>query len=307
MSELLSAYLIAGDDQFLVSAEIEKLRSRVGAHSVDDFSSEDDIHLVEQALATAPMFDDRRMVIVRNADHLSAEAQRALLAYLEHPSPFATLVLVAEGPAARLATQVKKTGRVLEARKGKPGDLLGWLAAEAKGNGLKISGDCMAALRAAVGDDRSALAGALDELALAFGPGRIGPEQVHRQFTGTAATKVWGLLDAVVGKDCGIALAALNRLMLQGEAPQVLLWALIRNFRQLMIVAERPAAEAAGKLGVPAWRVEKLARQARGFTLEGLVKAYRLLADADRKLKRSEEPPGLTLERTVVAITTAAI
>ncbi|MGH2773638.1 MAG: DNA polymerase III subunit delta [Actinomycetota bacterium] len=306
MADLLPVYLIVGDDDLLVSRQVEKLRKEVADHSVAEFSVDDDFHLLIQALTTPPMFEDRRLVILRGADRVGAEGQRSLFAYLENPSDFATLVLVAEGPAGRLAAQVRKSGHVIEAGKGKPSDLFAWLAEEGKSKGLRLSAESMAALRGAVGDDRSALSVAVDELRMAFGDGRITPAQVKRQFGAAAPAKVWGMVDAVVARDPGAALAALNRLTLQGEPPQVLVWALIRNFRMLMVAGERPPTEVSKLLGLPPWRAEKLVRQARGFTPETLIRAYRLLAAVDWKLKRSEEPASLTLERAVVAIATPA-
>ena len=52
----------------------------------------------------------------------------------------------------------------------------------------------------------------------------------------------------------------------------------------------------------PEWLAEKLCRQARGFGQEALIEAYQVLAEADLKVKSSEEPEGLTLERAVVAL-----
>jgi len=63
-----------------------------------------------------------------------------------------------------------------------------------------------------------------------------------------------------------------------------------------------PPSHARPLLGKPDWLAEKLCRQARGFGQEALIEAYQVLAEADLKVKSSEEPEGLTLERAVVAL-----
>jgi DNA polymerase III delta subunit len=71
------------------------------------------------------------------------------------------------------------------------------------------------------------------------------------------------------------------------------------------VASEISASTAAGQLKIPQWRAEKLVRQARRFRAGDLVAAYQRLAEADLKMKRSEEPEALTLERLVVALSAA--
>ncbi|MGH9196181.1 MAG: DNA polymerase III subunit delta, partial [Acidimicrobiia bacterium] len=99
------------------------------------------------------------------------------------------------------------------------------------------------------------------------------------------------------------ALEILHRLIKMGEAPQALFWMLARHFRMLLVAGDTNPKELADKLGLPSWRAEKLARQSRNYNAEELGQAFHVLAEADRRIKNSEEPELLTLERTVVSIT----
>ncbi|MCA1839524.1 MAG: hypothetical protein LC723_04235, partial [Actinobacteria bacterium] len=73
----------------------------------------------------------------------------------------------------------------------------------------------------------------------------------------------------------------------------------------LLLSGSGSASKISTSLGIPQWRAEKLVRQARGFSEASLVAAYRDLAAADHKMKKSEEPEELTLQRLVVSITGA--
>jgi DNA polymerase III delta subunit len=148
-----------------------------------------------------------------------------------------------------------------------------------------------------------ALSQAIEELSLAMPPGsRITPKEIAAQFRGRADVKLFGFIDAVAQKQAPVALESLHYLMSQGEAPTMLFWNLIRHFRQLLQASESSPKQVAKLLGKPEWLAEKLCRQARGFGQEALIRAYQVLAEADLKMKTSEEPEGLTLERTVVAL-----
>ena len=299
-----SAYLISGDDAFLVAQALDEVLKDAG-HEVENVPPGSDVGQVLESLRTPSLFGGRRIVVLREVDQLGAEAQRELVAYLGDPAPTSLLVLVAGRSVPKLAQAVRGAGRVIDAARGRRGDVLSWLREHARKAGLKVTSDALNALLESVGEERMALARALEELALAFGSGaRIGPEEVRRQFRGRADIRVFGFVDAVADRQTGPALEALHRLLRQGEAPYALFWTLARHFRQLLTVGDRGPAQVARALGMQDWRAEKLVRQARAFPAGGLARAYRALADADRKMKRSEEPEMLSLERAVVAITT---
>lgn len=303
MTSRLSAHLIIGDDAFLVSQEIDGLLEGVGELSVSEFEAAVDPTLILQSLLTPPMFDDCRIVLIKGAEDLPAESQRQLTSYLDDPAPDASLIMVSSKPLAKIAAAVKKVGRVTEVTKGKRTDVFTWLNGAAKERGLKFEGEGSGALMEAVGEDRVALSGALDELAIAGGKGaRIGPDEVSRQFRAKSDVRLFGFIDAVANRQKGAALNFLHQLLAQGEAAPMLFWNLARHFRMLLMSGGRRPQEAAQILGIQAWRAEKLVRQARGFRPDDLVAAYKVLAEADRKMKTSAEPDELALERAVVAI-----
>lgn len=297
-----NAFLIVGEDPFLVEEALGKLVAEADELSLVEFDSDEQIPSALEALRTPSMLGGRRTVVIRSVDEFGADAQRELIAYLDDPSPDSTLVLIASKSPAKLSSAVKKSGRVVEATKGRRNELFSWLREEARGRGLKIAGDAMGVMVEAIGEERMALANALDELTLALGKGgTLTTAMVRKHFTGRADTKIFSFIDAVATKDAGGALDSMHRLIKQGEAAQALFWTLTRHFRMLLAVEGSPS-KAAKELGLPAWRAEKLVKQANLFGRAELVDAFRSLAEADRKIKSSEEPDELALERAVVSI-----
>lgn len=298
-----AAFYIVGDDPHLVSRELHKLLEEAAPLAVDEFDSDANPGDIVQALGTPALFGDARTVLVRGVDAMAADSQKVLAQYLESPSPDNTLVMIAVRSVPRLTAAVKAVGRVIEAAKGRRSDLMNWLAVESKAKQVRLTSEGMGALIDCMGESTGALAGALDELALAHAPGtRLGKKEVARQFQHRPEAKLFGFVDSVAERRRGQALDALGRLTAQGEPSQMLLWNLNRHFRMMLLSQGDSAASAARRLGIPPWRAEKLVRQSRGFPQEALIRAYTVLAEADRKLKTSHEPEGLTLERAVVSI-----
>jgi DNA polymerase III subunit delta len=303
----LAAYLILGDDEYLIGQTLSKLLEGVDQSSVSEFGPGDEFPMVMQALMTPPMFEDRRIVVIKEVDRLPVEAQRQLVGFFDNPTPATTAVLVASKAAPSMVSAVKKAGRVIDAVRGRRPELFAWLKQQFIVKDLSVSGEALAALVDSVGEERMALAQAVEELSLsAPARTRIGPQEVAQQFRGRADVKLYAFVDAVVQRQTSAALEALHYLLVRGEAPQMLLWSLARHFRMLLVSAERSASQVAEGLKLPPWRAEKLVRQARGFKASSLVAAYQTLAAADLKMKRSEEPEALTLERAVVAIASSS-
>lgn len=299
----LSAYLLVGDDPHLSAVALSKLLEGVEEASVNQFGPDDEFERIVEAVHTPPMFADRRTVVIFDVDRFQAEPQRQIIRYLEDPPPGVTLVIMGAKLPPRMMAAARKSGHVIDTARGRRSDLLAWLRQRVSAAGLHVSGNALGTLVDVVGDQRLALAQAVEELSLAVPPGtRLGSDQISRQFRGRADVKLFGFVDLAAGRQAGAALESLHYLIARGEPPQMLFWALSRHFRMLLQASGASASQVAGKLGLPEWRAEKLVRQARGFSEEALVRAYRALAEADLKMKTSQEPEVLALERAVVAI-----
>lgn len=301
--EGLPVYLVAGDDPHLAEVAVRKLVEGVGESSINEFGPADEPDRILQALTTPAMFEDRRIVIVRDVDRLSAQGQRELIGYLQSPSAGTTLIAIGAKPSSQMILAGRKSGHVIDVAKGKRSDLLVWLKQQLAAAGFNASGDVLNVLVEAVGEQRLALVQAVQELVSAVpGGGRITAKQVSRQFQGRADARLFGFIDAVAERQSALALQTLHHLVAQGESVQLLFWSLTRHFRMLLVAMDKPVSQVGKDLGLAPWRAEKLVRQARSFKPGALVSAYQTLAQADVKMKKSGEPESLTLERAVVAI-----
>jgi len=118
---------------------------------------------------------------------------------------------------------------------------------------------------------------------------------------------IFELTDAVGNRRLETALAALRRLMADGEPPQRILVMLARQVRLLWLARNAmdngvPAAGLATHLDVHSFVAQKLAGQAGAYAPSVLRYAHQAVTRADRSLKRSRLDPRLVLEDLLLRI-----
>ena len=301
-----AVYLLSGEP-FLADETLAKLRREVGSDPLSDvtFGSDAEVAELMGALQTPSLLGGRRLVVIHGAESLLKEQAEAIASYVEAPSDSAVLALVASGKT-KVDGAIKKHGAViaLEAPKGRR--LVGWVRERARQHGLSVDDKAGWALMDSVGVELRDLDGALSQLATSLGSGgRVGAAEVRRAFPRLADERIYAFTDAVGERRIAPAMTALRRLLEQGDEPLVLFGSLVAHIRRMLRVrpyvdqGTRAVAEAAG---MPEWRAERLAKQARTYKEEELVAALSLLATTDMEMKGEFPSPEAALERAVVQI-----
>jgi DNA polymerase III subunit delta len=305
---MTAAYLLTGEP-FLAEEELDKIRHSESTDLLSEVTFEPSSEAAEfvEALETASLLGDRRLVVIRDAQDLKKEHAEALSAYLESPSPSSVLVLVASG-RTKLDSLVRTKGSVvaLEAPRGRR--LVAWLHDRARGRGLKLDERSAWALVDSVGTELRDLDGALEQLATGLGPQtNVDVAKVRSMFARFADERIYAFTDAVGDRRLPLATSTLRRLLDQGDEPLVLFGALVAHIRRLLRArryAEQGARVVGDALGLPTWRAERIQRQARSFTEDELVASMDVLAETDVEMKGDFPSPEGALERAVIRIVT---
>lgn len=249
---------------------------------------------IVQSALMLPWLGDRRLVIARAVDGLSAKAGEPLAAYATAPNPSTVLVLVAdtllEGghwllravPAAAVVAAPALAGRTLA----------GWLRAHAQGQGYELREDAAALLVELSGDDLTQLVGEVEKAALAGGPDnrRVGVAEVRAVVGEHRLRHVFDLTRALVARDTGSALALLESLLNAGEEPLAVLGMLAREARATWqaagaLRAGRPAEEIARSLRRPPAAAAALLERARSVSPAAAARQVLRCWDVERRLK----------------------
>ena len=299
-------YLIAGES-YLAEEALDRIRHEEQTDPLAETSfdaAEDSTQLLE-ALTTPSLLGGTRLIVLRNADELTKDDAEPIAAYLEAPTSDAVLVLIASGKT-KLDAAVKKSGTVvaLDAPKGRR--LVGWIRQRAKEHDVSIDDRGAWALIDAVGTELRDLDAALEQLSTGMGASaKVGAAQVRAAFPRLADERIFAFTDAVGERRLSVAMTALRRLLEQGDEPLMIFGALSAHIRRLLRArrhADSGARAVGNVLGLPEWRAERMARQARAYREDELVGAVAILAQTDVDMKGDFPSPQAALERAVVKI-----
>lgn len=244
---------------------------------------------------TPPMMAEWRVVVVRDAQALSASARsRAPIeALLEKKAPDLALVLVASLPdksKAQFFDRLKRDAVSVEFRALSDTDIPGWLVARAETRGLRLDAAAARALATAIGDDLGILVQELAKLEGYVGERRhIKRADVEALVGALPRQDRWQWLDMVGSGDFAAARRQLPILLDQAESGVGLVIGLGQTFLRLAAAVhggERALAEV-----IPAfqhrWLLPRVARAARRWSAARVDDALDDLLRADRLLKSS--------------------
>jgi DNA polymerase-3 subunit delta len=309
--------LVTGPEEFLAERTVETVRGAVRAHDPEAEVGEtlaDQLTMATLGELAAPsLFSSTRCIVVRRLEDLPEESVPGLLEYAGAPADDVALVLVHGGgpKGSGVLAKLRKEAAVTEVRTAplKPRELPGFVAHELRGHRVRIDEDAAEHLVRAVGPDLRGLAAAAHQLATDFDGKPLTLAMVKQYFAGRAETKSFAVADAAVLGQAARALEELRWALDTGTAPVLVTSALAGSLRGLakLTGARRGAREAdlARDLGVPAWKVGELRRQARGWDTDGLAAAIRVVARADADVKGQAGDPSWALERMVLAVVDA--
>jgi DNA polymerase-3 subunit delta len=221
--------------------------------------------------------------------------------------PTTTVLVFVEGDIAKTNaafTIFAPIARSLDHAPLKPDELRRWIVDEAKDLKLKIDGRAAAALAELTGPDLWLVRNELLKLA-AYGAGDPVDETAVRQLVASAQdAKFWDMTDAVVAGNERKAVASLERLLIEGDAPPLLSSMLVRQYRQLVLVKDMRERRATKDdilraSGVPSFKFDATTALAARYSWDDLRRAYSLMLDADLNVKRGLQDDESSLQLLV--------
>ena len=317
-SEILGhVTLVTGPEEFLnqraVDAAIKAVRGADPESEVSETSADQVSMAVLGDLAAPSLFSSIRCVVVSRLEELPEEAYDGLVQYAGDPAQDIALILVHSGgqKGSGLLTKLRKAAAVREVKSAslRPSEFSRFVSGEVRALGGRIAEDAADLLVQAVGQDLRALAGAAHQLASDFPGEPLTEGIVRRYFGGRAEVKSFAIADAALAGRTATALEELRWALDNGTAAVLVTSAFATGLRGLAKLSSAPRglreADLAREAGVPPWKVRVLRDQARGWDDRGLATAIRAVAQADADVKGAASDAAFSLERMVLAVTSA--
>jgi DNA polymerase-3 subunit delta len=311
-------FFLFGDEEFLKE---EATQALVEAHldpATRDFNydqlraGETTPEILASIMATPPMLAEWRVVIVRDVHTLgSAPRLRATLENLiEKPIPGLLLILTAQNPSGRAQyyENLKKKAIPVECAALSEADLPGWLMERARGRDVELEPEAARLLAASIGSELGVLLQELNKLCEFAGEKRRIERAMVASLVGRVARQNrWEWFDLVADRKFREARRALPVLLDSGETAVGLVIGLGTQFLRLGIgVAGGQRALEAALPAHQKWLANRVVRQARGWSLQGVEQALDDLHRADRLLKSSSLTERQTMEELLLRLQSRA-
>ncbi len=322
-------YVIHGEEEFLRSQAVKKLRERLGSPPLSDMNftqlegKKVKPEELKEACYALPFMLPTRMVLVRGllsrVERGNQELVHFLREFLPRLPPTTILVLEEEKtvgeehPLYPLLSELEKSGRakLLNFERIRGEKLKQWLRDRAREKGVEITPEAAEELAFFVGEDLRILDTELDKLAIYVDRARpIVPEDVKAVVPYAREASIFSLTDALGRKDAGAALEVLRSLLDQGEPMVGIIGMLGKHLRLLLMVKLLMARgyssrEIALRLRVLPFVVDKAIRQCGNFSVEYLKRAYERLLEVDVALKTGRAEGPVSLELLITALTSS--
>jgi len=319
--DLKPAYLIAGSDRPKVDRAVERLRARFDADAVElhDVAETTGDDAVAACNALGLFGGGSRLVVIEGVQAWKAADAKAIAEYLKAPAPGTTLALVAAElkKDAPVAKAVAAVGDVLVwdvPQRGLPG----WVAEQFKLRGAAAEPEACRLLLELVGDDLYDLANEVDKLATwANGEQRVTESDVEQLVAPRAESPGFVFTDAWGARDVAGVLRAAERMIERSGDPKSrtiprIVGSLTNHVARIRTVQRLdsegvPSKEAASRLKMHPFYVQKLYAQARNYSPDELNDVTVRLAALDHALKGgSRLANDVELERALVEVTLPA-
>ncbi|MEN8204880.1 MAG: DNA polymerase III subunit delta [Pseudomonadota bacterium] len=251
--QLAPIYFISGDEPLRVMEAADAVRAAARGQGYD----ERDVLAVQAGFdwdslmseaGNLSLFSQRRVLDLRlPTGKPGAEGSKALRAYADNP-PDDTLLLVTAGkldPAARKSKWVQaldKAGVVVFVWPLKGQEFNAWVAQRMRQRGLKPTPDAVTLLSERVEGNLLACVQEIEKLYLLQGEGEVDAEAIIALVADNARYDVFGLLDSILSGEAARSVHMLQGLRAEGLVPQIVIWALSRELRQLTAMATAVAA-----------------------------------------------------------------
>lgn len=305
-----------GEETFLLDRTVQRLRDVAVPAEARDFNynlyhgKETSAEVILDTALTLPVFNAHRLVLVKEAQNLSAVSLDAFLPYLGDPVPETILVFTADKIDGRkkFFQEFKKRGVLVEFKRLYDNQIPAFVREQARAAGRSLTEDALALFCRRVGGSLQEVHGELTKLFAYLGERSLGDvADVAAVVSDTRVESIFDLTNALGAREKGEALRLLARLLDEGGVPLVILSMMVRHFRQLWQTRELldqgvGAREIARRIGINPYFVDGLVAQARRFSPARYRQIFVLFLEADLALKSSGAHPTAMLEKLVLDV-----
>jgi DNA polymerase III subunit delta len=313
---LTSLILYYGEEDYLIREALDELVEKSLEGAIRDFnydvfySQVDDTMRVRDAVETLPMMAQRRVVVLKECQHLRAKDYEVLMPVIETPVESTVFVLVATHIDQRLKffKKFNENGKLIKMTRPYENQIPVWVDKIATKNKLKLTPEANELVQRMVGTNLVDIDNELKKLGQFLGSKTVADVEDVKAVVSTLRTDtVFQLANAIGANDRSMALTCLANLLEHGESPLGILALVNRHIRILTHVRDglnegMSYGQLSSKVGVPSFFMKQYVEQGQKWTESKIRQTYQALTTTDRALKSSPLTPHIWLENLVLNI-----
>jgi DNA polymerase-3 subunit delta len=297
--DIRAYYLLHGDEEYEREALATWLADQLAPDQARDFNLDviraERFEILDflQLYQAYPMMAEHRLLVIRNAEELSADQCRGLERIFSDPVETSRLLVIGQKVDMRrkFFRELSRQGRVLEFRPPFDNQVPQWIQRHAKRQGIKIEPPAIQMLSQYVGAKPRELVSEIDKLVSYVGEANPITAAAVEQVAGiTRGASVFDLAEAIGAQNGERAHELMSRFLTQGEEPSRAVAMIARHFQLLLkarglIGKSLPREEMAAQLGVAPFFLPAYLEQARSRSTPWLWAGLGALKEADWRLK----------------------
>ena len=305
---LADVYLMEGTEEYIKQQALLKLCEKLLPKGLEQMNLSElenpDADALIAAAETLPLLGEKRVVVVRSCDLLTAGRKQEnenkaaeVLAYLDHISPSTCLVFYVKGSGdgrKKLYMHLKKKNAIVDFSPMNDGECIEWAMRTMRAMGKQMNRETAASLVFTVGRDAAMLKLEMDKLYhYAEEREQLETADVEAVCTKSLECTVFQMVDAQVAGKQEQSFRLLSDMEHSGEDRIGILAMLLRQYRILyhmrcLLEEKAPQQEHASLLGIPSFAVARTQQQCKRYSVESLRQAYEALLQMEYGVKTGQ-------------------
>lgn len=315
-------YFFHGEEQFLMSHYLEKLRKNLldeltESFNYHRFNTENfDLRSFADAVENLPMMAEHTLIQVEDIDpfKLPEQDRQHMAEILSDIPEYCTVVFVyitatwnPDGRLKKISDAVNQHGTVVEFARQEPRDLIPWIGRHFANRGKRISNDLCNYLIEITGGTMTALSGEIDKICAYSGADVIAKSDIDAVVEPVMDALVYQMTDYLGQGQYARGLDKLHQLLKMQNEPLSILGAIGGHFRRIstartLLDHGKQVGDFMKLTGQKPYPSQKAMDMARRFSPKFCAVAAELVLETDRQMKTSFDDHERLLELLILRL-----
>lgn len=288
-------YFLMGNQPYFINLICKKLEEKLISKNNREFDlrllygKETSVSEILETVKSYPMFGEKQLVIVREAQYLNKEI-KLLLPYLENPLSQTVLVICYVNKTLdsknKIYKYVSNNSKVIECKQLYESQVYNWISSEAKKLNLNLDPKSIMLIYTNIGLDLEIIQKALEKLSFrSNSQNTIKVEDVEKYIGFSKEYNNFELQNSIGEKKFDKSIFIINQMFIKdNKNPIKSTLSLLHNFfNKLLLIHSKNFNITPKKLGIHPYFLKDYQVAARNFSLEKSIKIIHLLRETDIK------------------------